>query len=488
MATYKIKGQRYLRKYTEQGTSPVYAASVQAQKIVDTLCEVPWTRTGVDSAQMTYHTEEIVDEDRKITGLEMNVDIRDRFDAALFCAGHSGGMHRAYANVAVYRYTMPDDAIGKTLVSLAARVTSDPYNSEGARLHVFTNSTGEIPMNCHVLRGESAAGELIEDGTTAAAVAKRTEKIVGKETYWYPTTETCTLRPVDPSTSTSNLNLKKYLFLVVALESYSTVRGNWLEGCSFIANSVEIETSAAIDGLSETDLNNLSDPEQGFVVYDGHHPTIPSGMPTGEISLTVRRDGDLLIEEDGSQAPVELAVSDVAAVCRLYGEFVQGKSSVVNSDGAYRPKGAVFAVSPVTEEHVMRESDRPTPVDVLRIDASVLVIPTVFPAGSKQIRIDHDGLSLPDGAFFSIYLAPDFMTGLKEDALRDYRLYRGEREGITLLGKITAGKLTRFDIPKHTPVGSIIIAGYVPPEICPQSFNAPVTTGSTPFNPIVTII
>lgn len=256
MATYKIKGQRYLRKYTEQGTSPVYAASVQAQKIVDTLCEVPWTRTGVDSAQMTYHTEEIVDEDRKITGLEMNVDIRDSFDAALFCAGHRGGMHRAYANAAVYRYTMPDDAIGKTLVSLAARVTSDPYNSEGVRLHVFTNSTGEIPMNCHVLRGESAAGELIEDGSTAAAVAKRTEKIVGKETYWYPTTETCNLQP-------QTFNLQKYLFVLVALESYSTVRGNWLEGCSFIANSVEIETSAAIDGLSETDLNDLRGQSEG---------------------------------------------------------------------------------------------------------------------------------------------------------------------------------------------------------------------------------
>ena len=126
MATYKIKGQRYHRKYTEQGTSPVYAASAQAQKIVDTLCEVPWERTGVDSAQMTYHTDEIVDDERKISGLDRNVEIRDNFDAALFCAGHSGGMHRAYANAAVYRYTMPDDAIGKTLVSLAARVTSDP--------------------------------------------------------------------------------------------------------------------------------------------------------------------------------------------------------------------------------------------------------------------------------------------------------------------------------------------------------------------------
>ena len=259
MATYKIKGQRYLRKYTEQGTSPVYAASAQAQKIVDTLCEVPWERTGVDSAQMTYHTDEIVDDERKISGLDRNVEIRDNFDAALFCAGHSGGMHRAYANAAVYRYTMPDDAIGKTLVSLAARVTSDPYNSEGARLHIFTNSTGEIPMNCRILRGENASGEIVADGTTVAAVAKRTEKIVGKETYWYPTTETCTLSPVNSSTSTPGLAIQKYLFLVVVLESYSTVRGNWLEGCSFIDNSVniEVETDAAIAGLSETDLNDL---------------------------------------------------------------------------------------------------------------------------------------------------------------------------------------------------------------------------------------
>lgn len=259
MATYKIKGQRYLRKYTEQGTSPVYAASAQAQKIVDTLCEVPWERTGVDSAQMTYHTDEIVDDERKISGLDRNVEIRDNFDAALFCAGHSGGMHRAYANAAVYRYTMPDDAIGKTLVSLAARVTSDPYNSEGARLHIFTNSTGELPMNCRILRGENASGEIVADGTTVAAVARRTEKLVGKETYWYPTTETCTLSPVDSSTSTPGLAIQKYLFLVVALESYSTVRGNWLEGCSFIDNSVniEVETDAAIAGLSETDLNDL---------------------------------------------------------------------------------------------------------------------------------------------------------------------------------------------------------------------------------------
>lgn len=242
MATYKIKGQRFIRKYAEKNLSPNYAASIEAQTIVEKLCEVPFEAVDAEDAVMISHADEMLDR---------NVEMRDQFDAALFCAEHQNGLHRAHANVAVYRYTLPDEAIGKTLASLSARVTSDPYNSEGARLHVFTNSTGEIPMNCRVLRGESDEGEIIEDGSTVAGVAKRTEKLVGKETFWYPTVETATLTP-------TGMTLQKYLFVLVALESYATVRGNWLEGCSYIENSVTIETNAAVSSLSETKLNDLS--------------------------------------------------------------------------------------------------------------------------------------------------------------------------------------------------------------------------------------
>ena len=134
-------------------------------------------------------------------------------------------------------------------------------------MHVFTNSTGQIPMNCHDCRGEDSSGDVIEDGTTAAAVAKRTVKTVSGTDYWYPTTSTVTLEP------TGGLTLQKYLFVVVALESYSTVRGNWLEGCSFIENKVSITTASAVDGWSDGDTIDLAGSDYVSILAGGTTPT-----------------------------------------------------------------------------------------------------------------------------------------------------------------------------------------------------------------------
>lgn len=260
MSKYKLIGQRFLRKYTEANKSPVYAAAVEARKIVESLCDLEWTSIKVKDAQMTYHTEEQIDGK---PGLDRNVDIRDSFDAALFCADHAAGQHRAYANAAVYRYTLPDSAIGVTLTALKANVTSDPYNALGARIHIFTNSTGIIPKSCRDVRGEDSSGEVIDDGTTAAGFAPRTSETVSGKEYWYPTSAQCTLSPTD------GLVLQKYLFVAVLMESYSTVRGNWLEGCSFISNDVEIETDSEITDFSESILNNAKnvDLESGVAAF-----------------------------------------------------------------------------------------------------------------------------------------------------------------------------------------------------------------------------
>lgn len=291
MATYKIKGQRWLRKYTAKRSSPVYAAAVDAQTVVDSFCEIPWESVFEKDAGMTYHTDEVVDEESKITGLDKNVLIRNSFDAALFCAGHVGGQHRAYANAAVYRYEMPTAAIGLTLSSISIQVTSDPYNSRGVRLHVFTNSTGEIPMNCHTLRGEDSSGEIIDDGTTAAAVAPRTVETRNKTDYWYPTVETATLSP------TGGMTLQKYLFVLVALESYSTVRGNWMEGSSFIKNAVEITLPAPVSGWSSTEVNDLSDvtdDSAAFNVTRGGVCQSVIGSVSGVFGVEVLKTGDSL--------------------------------------------------------------------------------------------------------------------------------------------------------------------------------------------------
>ena len=88
---YNLIGQRNLRKYTAPKMSPTYAAAIDAQLIVDSLCGVPWETVAEKEATMTYHTEESVGEvdGNKVGGLEMNVRIRNQFDAALFCADHS---------------------------------------------------------------------------------------------------------------------------------------------------------------------------------------------------------------------------------------------------------------------------------------------------------------------------------------------------------------------------------------------------------------
>lgn len=344
---YKLKGARFLRKYTARSNTPVYAASTDAQTVVDLLCDVPWQPVSVDQATMTSHSDTKA-ENEEISGLDRNVLERDAFDAALFCAGHSGGKHRAYANAACYRFTLPDSAIGLTLLSISARVTSDPYNSAGARLHVFTNSTGEIPMNCHTLRGEDSSGTVVEDGTTASGVAPREVRTSGNSTAWFTKTETATLSP------TGGLTLQKYLFLVVALESYSTVRGNWLEGCSYIQNSVSVALSSAVADWTEGTTCDCSAiaPGSGFaVVADGAVPIL-SGEQSAAFEIKLQRTGDALPESsDSSESPVDPNLLKTAAteaqgaigLRLLYAALFQGNVSPVAASATSPRPGATFA-------------------------------------------------------------------------------------------------------------------------------------------------
>lgn len=360
MATYRIMGRRWLRKYTAPQISPVYAASVDARMVVETLCDVPWTRVFQKDARMTYHTDEVISEDPKITGLDMNVIIRDDFDAALFCADHRGGQHRAYANAACYRYTMPDEAIGKSISALNIQVTSDPYNSRGVRLHTFTNSTGEIPMNCHTLRGEDASGEIIDDGTTAAGVAPRTTETRGDTEYWYPTMTTATLEP------SGGMVLQRYLFIVVALESYSTVRGNWLEGSSFITNDVSIDISAPVEGWSGTEVNDLSDADGIIEIPVVRHGTTQCNF--SEVScmygVAVLSNGDDFngaFDADGQRryriqsyqrqlyAPETYDADPTRfyiGLRSLYAKFYQGNMEMAKRPNARLRSGAGFSVRP----------------------------------------------------------------------------------------------------------------------------------------------
>lgn len=275
MATYKIIGRRYLRKYTAPEATPVYAAATDAARIVRELCNVPWEASAVRQAEMPPH------------GDEKNPANREKFDAALFCAGHADNMHRAYANAAVYRYAIPSAAVGKTLTGLSVRVTSDPYNAAGARVHVLTNQTGEPPTNCRIVRGDGDEGVPLEDGTVAAGVAPRETRAYKGKDYWYPATAEASLAP------TGGLVLQKYLFLAVVLESYGTTRGNWLEGASYADNLVSITLSDAVTGWTDGQTYDLSeDAARSFAVVSGG---VMAALPAGDNgirALTIQRTGD----------------------------------------------------------------------------------------------------------------------------------------------------------------------------------------------------
>ena len=236
---YRIKGRRFLKKYTAAFTTPAYAVIADAQAVVDGLCDTPWQEVEDEVAQMAYHTSEVVDNATGTTGLDMNVVIRNRLDAALWCAEHSGGRHRAYANAACYVFEMPEMAAYPNLTAVKLRVTSDPYNSTGVRLAVHLSDTLDIPVNC---------AEAREGIANIEGVAKREErKSSDNKVYWYAATEKVTIS-VNPQ------QLKKYLFLVVGLENYNVSRGDWLEGCAYISPVVEIETDGEVTGWNENQV------------------------------------------------------------------------------------------------------------------------------------------------------------------------------------------------------------------------------------------
>ena len=267
---YKLIGRRLLRKYTAPAASPVYAASADAKLIADKFCDVPWEEVAEKKAQMTYHTDQIVvmDGEMGVSGLELNVRIRDRFDAALFCAGHVGGQHVAYANAACYRFTLPDMTSYPNLLSARVKITSDPYNSAGARVHLVCRQSASPATSCNDVRGCDDAGNLLDDGLTAAGVAPREVRTVDGKDFWYPSSETVTL-----AKGSGSLPLQRYLLVYVVLESYSTVRGNWLEGCSYADNLIEIETDGPIQGWEDgatIDLSNDAPETSSRLVIAGY--------------------------------------------------------------------------------------------------------------------------------------------------------------------------------------------------------------------------
>lgn len=488
--TYELIGKRFLRKYTAEKASPAYNATTDAATVVDRFCSVPWEATEVREATITSHTSDAGEDG--VSGLDANVRDRDRFDAALFCAEHVGGMHRAFANAACYRYEFPSGTLPK-LTKLSATVTSDPYNSVGARIVIVTNDTGEIPTDCSVVRGENAGGIKLTE--VAKRITREIPEGSGKN-YWYPNTETAEFEAGD-ALPEEGLQLGRFLLVFVLLENYNTVRGNWLEGSSYIRNRIRITTDAAMPEWTDGETVDLSNtPSREFVIAkDGIVPYIPEGANVGTRLLYVRSDGNPVIESDGTQTPVRGAPagSAASAVGRLYSEFYSGSGESQKAEGATAGIGASFNVTRAVEKHMREDVTRPDDTDVIKLESCVLVIPFVFPKSFVPARIvlsTPDPVSLPEGVRYNVHMAEGYITSLTDEQLKSPGLYDGMNSPFHLLGTIEgqAGTQSSFPLPTTSSrVGSIVISGWMPPDRFDTAAGGRQGTGAVSFFPDISI-
>ena len=479
--TYRIHGSRYLRKYTAEERSSIYAYMSDVRKIANSLCTVPWERVNRDlAATTTIHTEE---------GIDWNEPERDRFDAAEWCGEHSDGFHRAFAQAACYVFELPDSAIGTSIEKLGIQVTSDPYNPYGARISAMTSATLDIPMDCETVREGEVYRAPDEDGMGAAP--RLFMRNADGSQNWYANTEKVTLEPDTPLTA------KKYLFVFCCLENYNRGRDGWIEGSSYIDNDIELTLATACDDLAEGELNDLStayDPNTLQIVKDGILPYIPGAAQVGEFHVAVRTDANQIIEDDGSQTPIRSATGDkaAAAIGRLFSEFYSGKGDIPTVDAASSPRGAAFNVTRAIEPHVTSDSDIQVDTDVLRIDSSVLVVPFAYPRDFTPSRLTLNSqlstLNLSPGARFNVFLADGYLTSLTDEQLKNPGLYDGQGAPFTLLGTIDSGTTAAFDLPASTSrVGTIVITGYFPPDRFDLVTGGQQGTGPTAFLPDISI-
>lgn len=146
------------------------------------------------------------------------------------------GRQRAYAGMAAYRFQVPADALAATaadVVSIAAMIHVDRWLVDGVRLAVYLSDDPVPSADWGTLR----QGDAYSDALLPMLYTAEDERIVIDKS----SLEQIAL----PASSES----KKYLYLIVSLEDYTTTGGTYATGAD-PDRSFWIEGAALIEGES----------------------------------------------------------------------------------------------------------------------------------------------------------------------------------------------------------------------------------------------
>lgn len=199
----------------------------------------------------------------------------ETYEAYKFVGNYASGSQRAYAGMVAYRFTLPADALTGPdhVVSLDIPLHVDRWLVDGVRVAAYLSDENVPTADWDRLReGDAYLSEQLKMEYTEAdpPVPIRVEK-----------TDTIT---IDLPESSDAL---KFLYVVLSLEDYKTVRGFWIEGAA------------------------LTIGDQAFVTFDADVEADPEAW-RGDISYTnTGNNADLAIQITGSALQNQGAAGDI---------------------------------------------------------------------------------------------------------------------------------------------------------------------------------
>lgn len=231
--THYLPFKRFTRQVATDAMA-VLASEAAAMHAEDLLQVAPWIEATDAESKATFPA-------RSATQSGFNV----LWDAFKFCGDYFAGYQKAYAGMVAYRFQIPAAALTGPahIVSIALPLYVDRWLVDGVRVAAYLSASPVPPTDWTTCRQGlvHADGELpmlyTEDVPPVRIVEEKNKSLT--------------------VTFAADTDALAYLYIIVSLENYTTVRGFWIEGAAMIvgdralttfATAVEPDASTAWDG------------------------------------------------------------------------------------------------------------------------------------------------------------------------------------------------------------------------------------------------
>jgi hypothetical protein len=153
------------------------------------------------------------------------------FDAYKYCGDYADGKQKAYAGAVAYRFQIPAEALTGTVaevVSVAVPLYVDRWLVDGVRIAAYVSDEETPPASWATVRDGDA--KLLAQLPMTYTEDDPPKRVVVEKNG----TMTVTMH--------ADLDSKKYLYVMVTLEDYESVRGFWIEGAGLLIGNENIVT------------------------------------------------------------------------------------------------------------------------------------------------------------------------------------------------------------------------------------------------------